>query len=275
LNSTGLWTASTLSPLKESQASHPSDRFKETSNTTTRTSKTPSQLHQHCSSSSICPAYQADEANYSIRHLQPWCSCTLVSPDTSRIAQTIENGQVPLVQIGGSIHVLSSRSCEYIAIPYVWSDDLGNPWANNMLVCRWICLALSAMGVRSDSLEPWWRRLVLIRINTICCPGHDKQDRLLAIRLINRTNKMLRSSSSTRVLFWIVSSPRRACWNFCSVSFTPNGNGSSGAQATEFLDPFEFAINSWTSPSVFPMPVRISSGRMTERLAKCTTALRL
>ena len=159
-------------------------------------------IHAHCSATA-CRGYNVSENTYQIRHVNDSCQCPTVSVPTDRIANLIQNGQIPLVKISMTpspilsvIPAMSGNSREsqserynvsnqhgpfrkYVAISHVWADGMGNPRSNALPQCQVARIAKLVLP-QKRYLRKERNEHVLIWMDTFCIPVGQQYN---AIRL--------------------------------------------------------------------------------------------
>ncbi|KAL8749462.1 MAG: hypothetical protein Q9184_006803, partial [Pyrenodesmia sp. 2 TL-2023] len=98
----------------------------------------------HCTSSGVDPTtYEPLHRKSCVSQPADCRRCSMVGVDTSRVADIILQGSIPLIEIrpqpDGSVGlevVPHKSSLRYVAVSHVWSGGLGNVKANAMLSCQ-------------------------------------------------------------------------------------------------------------------------------------------
>ncbi|KAF4555710.1 Hypothetical protein D9617_2g056730 [Elsinoe fawcettii] len=99
--------------------------------------------HIACLTNSSCTANALNIQTFRPRHTTPECDCAAISVDEKLVANSIEQGRVPLV-VGASAKAegisffnFTERqpSTRYMTISHVWADGMGNPLVNSMPRC--------------------------------------------------------------------------------------------------------------------------------------------
>lgn len=98
----------------------------------------------HCTSSGVDPTtYEPQHRKSCVTQPADGRHCSMVGVDTSRVADIILQGSIPLIEIrpqpdgGVELEVVPHKSSlRYVAVSHVWSGGLGNVKANAMLPCQ-------------------------------------------------------------------------------------------------------------------------------------------
>ena len=163
-------------------------------------SPTSDRLHQKCNNNQ-CLAYQNDLAKFQTRHLDG-CNCEHLSIDTTRLAEILEGGSLPLIRIRRG-HTLDELSVElvpsqatspYIALSHVWAHGLGNEYENALPRCQLDFLHQTITRYYAK-LYPQADQEVLLWCDTLCCPVEPEEAKKLAIKEMKKTYR-----EATRVL---------------------------------------------------------------------------
>ena len=101
----------------------------------------PLRPHQGCTAES-CSANILSESEYETKHVDERCTCEHLSPDTVKIRNAIEDGNIPIVRVSLRNDVVSietevaSFDNPYVAISHVWSGGLGNLQTSSLPACQ-------------------------------------------------------------------------------------------------------------------------------------------
>lgn len=120
----------------------------------------------HCTSSGVDPStYQPQHRRSCVSQPADSSRCSMVGVDTSRVADIILQGSIPLIEIqphpDGSIIlevVPHKSSLRYVAVSHVWSGGLGNVKANAMLPCQLRYLHAILLRLRENGDDDLDRR---------------------------------------------------------------------------------------------------------------------
>ena len=113
-------------------------------------------MHENCFETQACSAYTVDMSDYTTKHVDKDCSCSMVYVPQDKLLNILRAGGIPIVSIkdmpedwpNGQRQVrLDVRSAyqgvfswermhPYIAISHVWKDGLGNPAGNGLPSCQ-------------------------------------------------------------------------------------------------------------------------------------------
>ena len=90
-----------------------------------------------------CIAYDIDSEQYTTRHVNNDCHCSMTAPDLQMVTSIIENDGVPLIcfkELSSgrlALDVIQAKYGQhYTAISHVWSGGLGNPSSNSLPQCQ-------------------------------------------------------------------------------------------------------------------------------------------
>ena len=106
-------------------------------------------------------------STYRTRHVDPSCSCPMLSIPYDKLVDIANSGQVPLISIAQAVGsnppyrfqlVARSASSKYIAISHVWSDGLGNPRENALPLCQVKILHRMVNSLHAALGENTWSR---------------------------------------------------------------------------------------------------------------------
>lgn len=134
----------------------------------------PGKQHANCTATA-CRAFQMDDHTYEINHVSPDCACDKVWASQAQLSRILNSGAntIPLivpfaidVDSGSRQHcrLVNSASCkEYVAISHVWSDGLGNPYANAIPRCQFDRLSALTSQLYGGERKPFW-------LDTLCFP---------------------------------------------------------------------------------------------------------
>ncbi|KAF2230014.1 hypothetical protein EV356DRAFT_520234 [Viridothelium virens] len=148
--------------------------------------------HSNCSQTR-CLAYNMRPAAFKFRHADGCQGCKMVFAPISEIISIIEDGGIPLISIeqgaGDSISVDVHRCnpgwTPYAAVSHVWSDGLGNPYANGLPACqlRKLSISLQRLPGSDEKLtlpDIWiqrsWKKSSrrLFWMDTLCIPNRSR-----------------------------------------------------------------------------------------------------
>ncbi|KAI1610992.1 hypothetical protein EDD36DRAFT_476710 [Exophiala viscosa] len=178
--------------------------------------------HRSCSPIE-CIRHNIDESTYKTLHTTPDCECQFVKPRLDRLADILDSGQIPLMDLnkiavgdtGKVVNVIAFNSKKpasekpaFNAISHVWSGGLGSVSEEGLPECM-IELLGGYMESNAESKLVW--------IDSLCIP-RDKRLRKLSIESISTVYReasatlvldpeLMRTSSSTtrQMLMWITS----------------------------------------------------------------------
>lgn len=101
--------------------------------------------HETCGEEQ-CRLLQLDQKTYKPRHIDPACTCELLSPSTEEVSACLDRDDIPVIQVLGEtlqqtsleVHSLGDLpdDTSYIAISHVWADGLGNPTETALPTCQ-------------------------------------------------------------------------------------------------------------------------------------------
>jgi hypothetical protein len=166
--------------------------------------------HSACKDRPCCIANNVTNETYITRHTQTCSgSCALVGVDYNQIVNIIRAGGVPIVSVhvddastsdDAIVHLsVTPRtiSTRYTVISHVWSDGLGNPFANALPTCQLQRLYVQLRSLPPDhesgvvslgSLQVDWTRQSFVRhpsrrspmfwMDTLCIPVHPEHGHL-------------------------------------------------------------------------------------------------
>ncbi|KAI4234143.1 MAG: hypothetical protein LQ352_008186 [Teloschistes flavicans] len=139
----------------------------------------PDQLmcHDHCTEYE-CRASHNNTKQYATKHVENTCRCTNYLVKVSDIVEILSNGSLPLLKItqGTSLNdikiavIQATPGSDYIAYSHVWSDGLGNPYANSLPKCQIKRLHDLTRQFVPDSGKDESTQGLPIWIDTLCCP---------------------------------------------------------------------------------------------------------
>ncbi|KIW70273.1 hypothetical protein PV04_02558 [Phialophora macrospora] len=98
--------------------------------------------HSNCSETRCVVNDILPGAPYHPRHTSQGCNCTPIGPPVEAIMEILDNRQFPVLELSmlGKVPVLRAvpykPGMNFVAISHVWSDGLGNPYANTIPGCR-------------------------------------------------------------------------------------------------------------------------------------------
>lgn len=164
---------------------------------------TPS-MHEECSVQKGCLAWNVKLDEIQQKHTKQNCCCTIVKPNMSRVHELLEQGQIPVIEVGVDPRgkfLLEIKSSDtdvgYTAISHIWADGLACGKENGLLECqlrriRDLVLDLEAEFVTKTLTRsscpplfyrawPWLKRLrhrvksrkVSVWMDALCIPIHD------------------------------------------------------------------------------------------------------
>jgi hypothetical protein len=108
----------------------------------TRLKRAETLAHDNCSETRCVVNDILPGAPYHPRHTSQGCNCTPTGPPVETILEILDNGQFPVLELSmlGDVPVLRAvpykPGMNFVAISHVWSDGLGNPYANTIPGCR-------------------------------------------------------------------------------------------------------------------------------------------
>ena len=117
------------------------------------------------------------------------CECEFVG--AGEAAGVLHCGKIPLLRYTDQMlevlhldpmnNTINGKPTAFIAISHVWADGLGNPRANALPSCQLSRLQKIVNGLDEDHgpPTPFW-------IDTMCVPVSPKEDRRLAISLLEK-----------------------------------------------------------------------------------------
>ena len=186
-------------------------------------------LHERCDSDR-CSAYQNDLASYQTKHITG-CNCEHLLIDTKYLAEILERGSLPLLQIqpGNTLSELSVElipshptSC-YIALSHVWADGLGNPFQNSLPRCQLEFLH-EIVKEYNVKLNPGAEQDMLLWIDTLCCPVEPGKAKNIALASMKKTyleaTRVLVLDTSLRTHCSKTMDPIEACARILSSGWT-------------------------------------------------------
>lgn len=133
-----------------------------------------------------CVRHNIDESTYETAHVKPECRCQFVIPSLSKIAEILENGGIPLMDLNKVLDTEGACSVAVVpfeegkrpftAVSHVWSGGLGSTSEQGLPGC-----AIDFLGghMEADGESK------LIWIDSLCIPS-EKRLRKLSIHAINR-----------------------------------------------------------------------------------------
>lgn len=157
--------------------------------------------HAECSPAKCC-FLQVNENDYMVKH-QPECDgCRMLAPDIGEVSRILGGGGIPVIRIrtlwkhrssmGGSAQGLAlcvqdsinmdvipyQEGLDFCAISHVWSDGLGNPYANALPHCQVRALSSAAISAQQElfmaddlHIEEFPKEAeIFIWIDTLCIP---------------------------------------------------------------------------------------------------------
>lgn len=91
-----------------------------------------------------CFALSSKQTGYASKHTQTGCDCAQLGVKKHEVSSIIERGGVPVVRLQFSsstglklsLHRAGRNWGGYFAVSHVWSDGLGNPYANSLPMCQ-------------------------------------------------------------------------------------------------------------------------------------------
>ncbi|KAL9576633.1 MAG: hypothetical protein Q9212_006939 [Teloschistes hypoglaucus] len=144
--------------------------------------------HNQCTECECRPSH-TNTIQYDTKHVDDICRCSSYSVEVSEIVDILSNGSLPLLKITQAtplsdikLEVIEATpNSDYVAYSHVWSDGLGNPYANSLPKCQLKrlheltrqFLPCSERGENSRGLPIW--------IDTLCCPVGPPAAKSLAI----------------------------------------------------------------------------------------------
>ncbi|KAI4196654.1 MAG: hypothetical protein LQ350_006407 [Teloschistes chrysophthalmus] len=149
----------------------------------------PTTCHDHCTKYECRPP-KNNTTQYVTKHVDDICRCSDYPVKVSEVVDILSNGSLPLLKItpGTSLNemkivvIQASPGSDYVAYSHVWSDDLGNPYANSLPRCQLKRLhnltRQFVPGAESDENT----RGLSIWIDTLCCPVEPPAAKNLALR---------------------------------------------------------------------------------------------
>lgn len=156
-----------------------------------------------CTANDIVPTVP-----YECKHVRNRCDCSHIGVSDKSVMHILEAGQFPVLELSKSedgsprlTAVPYTDALRFVAISHVWSDGLGNPYANTIPTCRaiWFYNVLchvypfetGEVGTASELSIPWRYegRSFYFWLDTLCVPvdSVSKEHRALAIRSMART----------------------------------------------------------------------------------------
>ena len=148
-------------------------------------------------------------APYHCKHTRDGCDCPPIGPSIDSVMEILDSGQIPVLELSKLSDapylraIPYNQSMKFVAISHVWSDGLGNPYANTIPKCRasWFYNVLyhvypfedaeqSEIGGSSSARTPCYLgRTFYFWLDTLCIPleAISKRHRDLAIKLMART----------------------------------------------------------------------------------------
>ena len=149
--------------------------------------------HKRCNARLGCRANHINNATYATKHAAD-CQithCQIIGPPMPEVSEILNDGDIPLIAMDLSCEPsqlmvvrykeITEYCNDYIAISHVWSDGLGNPYANSLPRCQLdrIQHQVNQLWDPAIYIIPFW-------IDTLCVPLH-KELRDLAIRRMYKT----------------------------------------------------------------------------------------
>ena len=153
----------------------------------------PKKDHRRCNAKLGCRANHINYATYDTKHAADCqiANCQSIGPPMQEISEILNDGDIPLIAMDFSCEPsqlmvvrykeITEYCNDYIAISHVWSDGLGNPYANSLPRCQLdrIQHQVNQLWDPAIYVIPFW-------IDTLCVPLH-KELRDLAIQRMYKT----------------------------------------------------------------------------------------
>lgn len=143
------------------------------------------QKHSKCTNLQ-CLSCQINKAEYESIHSEAGCECEFLAVDPSSL---LRQGYIPLVSLANRHNSLPAlelveytAATPFVAISHVWSDGLGNPFANSMPVCQLREIKRLVQNLYPEKAEP-----VHFWIDTLCVPSSPGDAKKEAIKRMRET----------------------------------------------------------------------------------------
>ncbi|KAF8340869.1 hypothetical protein F5887DRAFT_1076816 [Amanita rubescens] len=121
--------------------------------------------HAKCSTEA-CIINDIDSSTYRNRHVEPSCDCPFIIPPLEPVLQTLQLGEIPVVQydsMRNEFSVLRASEVSYVAISHVWADGLGSTTEKGLPRCQIQGLSKKVKQVVSNDACAFW-------MDSLCVP---------------------------------------------------------------------------------------------------------
>ncbi len=112
--------------------------------------------HINCWKNGSCVVSNIDPQNFSQRHVEDGCPCSLIHSDMPSVYSILERGEIPIAEVTRdkvsrslSVRIVpASPLTKYMAISHVWADGLADPTKNSIFSCHIHRLIEDALSTR-------------------------------------------------------------------------------------------------------------------------------